>query len=114
MEEYEYEDSFKVRYVPEVRFSYQVDGEMYEGKRIAFGSDPTFPSRNKAVNFLEAYPLESVVNVFYNPEKPNEAVLSQKMRSMTAALIVGIVMLVLMVCFLCPLIFTAVNTFIPR
>lgn len=103
VDEYDDDDSSKVRYVPVVHYEYQVEGVYYEGKRIAFGSETTFTTRNKANQFLEGYPEEMEVDVFYNPEKPGEAVLIQKMRSMTAALIVGILMIVLMICFLCPI-----------
>jgi hypothetical protein len=103
------DDSFKVRYVPVVQYEYQVGEENFEGKRIAFGSDLTFVSRGKAQQFLEKYPQDQEVDVFYNPEKPKESVLAQKMRSMTAALIVGIVLIALMICFLCPVSFGAVD-----
>lgn len=105
VDEYEDEDSSKIRYIPVVRYEYHVGGENYESKRISFGSEPSFVIRKKALQFLEVYPEGQEVDVFYNPEKPKEAVLVQKIRSMTAALIVGIVLVVLMVCFLCPVSF---------
>ena len=105
VDEYDDEDSFKVRYVPVVRYEYQVGGELYEGKRISFGSEPTFVTRQKAQQFLEGFQIEQEIDVFYNPDKPKETVLVQKMRSMTAALIVGIVLIILMICFLCPVSF---------
>jgi hypothetical protein len=39
--------------------------------------------------------------VYYNPENPQEAILSQGMLKMAASLIVGIMLVGLMVCFLC-------------
>ncbi len=97
------EDLPRVTYIPEVHFEYQFGDTVYQGKRISFGSEPSFGSREKALNFLRQYPVGRVVAVFYNPEKPTEAVLSQGMRKMGASLIVGIIMVVLMVCFLCPI-----------
>ena len=110
VDEIDDDDNNRVRYVPAVHFEYQVDGNLYQGRRVSFGSEPDFPSRQKAEAFLEAYPVESVTTVFYNPENPQEAVLSQTMRKMAASLIVGIVLVVLMVCFLCPVVMGLVNT----
>ena len=110
IDEIDDDDNNRVRYIPEVHFEYQVDGNHYQGKRVSFGSEPDFPSRQKAETFLETYPVDSVTTVFYNPENPQEAVLSQGMRKMTASLIVGIVLVVLMVCFLCPVVMGLVNT----
>jgi hypothetical protein len=104
------DDSNQVRYIPEVHFEYQIDGNPYQGKRISFGSEPDFSSRQKAEAFLEAYPVESATTAYFNPENPQEAVLTQGVRKMTASLIVGIVMVVLMVCFLCPIVISLVNT----
>ena len=110
IDEIDDDDNSRVRYIPEVHFEYQVDGNLYQGKRLSLGSEPDFPSRQKAEAFLGAYPVESVTTVFYNPENPQEAVLSQGMRKMTASLIIGIVLVVLMVCFLCPVVMGLVNT----
>jgi len=107
---YQNDDDYRrVSYLPKVQFTYQVGGESFTGKRIAFGSDPDFNTRRKATNFLLQYPVGAEVAVFFNPENPSEAVLSQKMRSMTAGLIVGIVMLVIMVCALCPVLMAVVR-----
>jgi len=103
------DDSFRIEYIPEIRFEYQVNGETFTGKRIAFGSDPNFGSQRKAEEFLIPYPVDSTVKVFYNPEKPKEAVLTQTMRKMTAFLIVGIVLIVMMVCGLCLISFGLIN-----
>jgi hypothetical protein len=92
-----------------VHFEYQIGENLFQGKRISFGSEPDFPSRQKAEVFLEAYPIENATTVYYNPENPQEAVLTQGMRKMTASLIVGIVLVVLMVCFLCLVMMGLVN-----
>lgn len=98
------EDSTRIRFIPQVHFEYEVNGALFEGKRIIYGSEPNFGSREKAQDFLRAYTEGSFVKVFYNPENPVEAVLSQGMRKMGASLIVGIILIVLMVCLLCPIV----------
>lgn len=99
-------------YVPEVHFEYEVDGRFHQGKRVSFESEPSFPSRAKAEGFLEVYPPGSAVDVYYNPDQPDESVLSQNMRRTSASLIVGILLIVLMLCFLCPIFTVLINTYL--
>lgn len=107
---YDDEDSNRVAYLPKITYSYQVGGETFEGQKFAFGSEPSFPQKSKAEAFLAQYSTRPEFPVYYNPEKPGEAVLVQKMRSMTVGLIVGIILIVLMVCFLCPIGMAIINT----
>jgi hypothetical protein len=51
--------------------------------------------------FHPAYPVDSELTVSFNPENPQDAILSQGMLKMAASLIVGIMLVGLMVCFLC-------------
>ena len=111
VDEMDDEDSYRVSYIPEVHFEYHVEGLLFDGKRIAFGSEVSFGMRKKAEAFLTEYPVGSAVSVFYNPDNPKEAVLSQKMRSMTAGLVVGIVLIVAMVCLMCPIAIGLFDTF---
>ena len=104
------EDNLSYSFLPKINFEYQVGGQVYQAHRFSFGSEPSFSSRGKAEGFLSPYPLNAQVKVFYNPEKPSEAVLEQKMRSMTTGLIVGIILLVAMVCLLCPVLIGVINT----
>lgn len=60
--------------------------------------------------FHPAYPVDSEITVSFNPENPQEALFSHSLRKMTASLIVGIVLVVLMVCFLCPVVMGLVYT----
>ena len=107
---YDDEDSSRVAYLPKITYTYQVDGQTYEGHKFAFGSEPSFPQKAKAEAFLAEYASRSAIPVYYNPGKPDEAVLGQKMRSMKAGLIVGIILIVLMVCFMCPIVIGIINT----
>lgn len=87
-------DGTSISYNPEVYYEYQVDGTPFSGQRIAFGSEPSFGSKKKAEQFLAAYPVESSVTVFYNPEDPTEAVLSQTVSKMIGSIIAGILLIV--------------------
>jgi PDZ domain-containing secreted protein len=91
----------KVRYVPVVRYTYQVNEQVHEGRRITFGSDMEFPSRQKATEYLAEYPVGAEVSVYYNPEKPSEAVLQQVARKTAVGMVIGIVLLAVMLCLVC-------------
>lgn len=90
-----------LRYVPNVRYPYEVDGKLYEGKRITFGSGVEFASQGKAAEYLAEYPVEAEVSVFYNPDKPGEAVLRQVAQKTTVGLMIGIVLVVITICMVC-------------
>jgi hypothetical protein len=103
IDSYDDEDFSKLSYLPKMTYIYHVNGLDYQGHKFSFGSEPSFPQRSKAEAFLAQFTSKAEFTVYYNPEKPGEAVLTQKMRSMTAGLVVGIVLIVMMVCFLCPI-----------
>ena len=88
-------------YLPQVTYSYTVNGTVYESHRVAFGSTPSYNANKKAEEFLTPYLQGASVKVFYNPEKPGESVLNQTMRSMTAGLVVGIIFVVVTICLFC-------------
>lgn len=90
-----------LRYVPNVRYTYEVDGKLYQGKQITFGSGVEFGSRQKAAEYLAQYPVDAEVSVYYNPEKPAEAVLQQVATKTTVGLIIGIVLVVITICIGC-------------
>lgn len=110
MDYYDDEDSSKLSYLPKITYLYQVGGETIEGHRFAFGSEPSFPQRGKAEAFLAQFTSKTEFPVYYNPEKPGESVLNHQMRSMTVGLVVGIILIILMVCFLCPIGIGIINT----
>jgi hypothetical protein len=60
----------------EVRYEYSVDGIMIEGSRISFGK-PAFDYVT-ASNVKEQFAAGKQVPVWYNPQKPEEAVLAPK------------------------------------
>jgi hypothetical protein len=94
-------DDDQVKYFPTVRYTYQVGGQAYEGKLINFGSAREFNSHQKAAEYLAEFPIDTEVNVFYNPEKPGEAVLKQRAVNTTVGLVIGIVILAITLCLVC-------------
>lgn len=56
----------------EITYRYRVDGRDYTSDRIRFAVNPT---RDDARLYVERFPARSEVDVYYNPNKPSEAVL---------------------------------------
>ncbi len=63
------------RYMPWITYSYEVSGKPYEGDRIRFGGRITFSSERKALAFLERFPVQKHATVYYDPRRPNVAIL---------------------------------------
>ncbi|HQA29700.1 MAG TPA: DUF3592 domain-containing protein [Brevefilum fermentans] len=87
-------------YLPVIRYAYEVGGMIYDGKRVVFGGDIEFNTHQKAAEFLVAYPVDQEVSVYYNPEKPHEAVLQQAAHRTAVGLVIGIILLGISCCFL--------------
>jgi hypothetical protein len=60
---------------PVVQYSYQVGGQAYQGMKIAPGPDVGGTGAGKVV---ARYPAGAQIMVFYNPQKPSDAVLETK------------------------------------
>lgn len=90
-------------YTPIVHYSYQVGGQAFTSDKIAFGAVRNYGLENKAREVLAQYPLGSPVTVYYNPQNPAEAVLKTSASGGRVTLIVGIALLVISLCVVCPL-----------
>jgi len=64
-------------YTPEVRYEYQVGGQTYPGTRLAF-SVRAYSSAKQAMAAVQALQPGMTVPVFYDPGKPQDAVLERK------------------------------------
>jgi hypothetical protein len=61
-------------YVPRIVYSYEVGGHAYEGDEVGWSTSSN--KRSVAEKQVKRYPLQSQVQVFYNPDNPVEATLS--------------------------------------
>lgn len=77
-------------YEPIIHYQYNVMGSVMEGKRLGFGT--TRLKDDAAQKVTERYIPGSHVNVFYNPNKPQESVLEVAASSSKAFLIIGAIM----------------------
>lgn len=106
------DDVTRVNYYPAVHYEYQIGDQAYTGKRISFGGIVATSSRSKAEKELTRYPAGGDVPVYYNPDKPEEAVLEQKAGGATWALVVGVICLSIGGCISCFLLVGLVNRLI--
>jgi len=60
---------------PVVQYSYQVNGQQYNGAKLAPGPEVGGSGANKVI---AKYPAGAQVMVFYNPQNPSDAVLETK------------------------------------
>ncbi len=84
-------------YAPVVEYTYTVQGIAYRGKRIGFGTVIS-STRTEAASIIERYPVGTVVNVYYDPHNPAEAVLEQKVGSQTGFLVLICICILLGIC----------------
>jgi hypothetical protein len=93
-----------ISYYPHVEYTYTVAGQSYTSKQVAFGGVKGYNDRDRARADLAKYPPGARVQVFYNPQKPREAVLERVAGAgAKTAMIMGIILLVLSVLIACPL-----------
>lgn len=61
-------------YVPRIVYSYEADGHSFEGDDIGWSSSANRPS--VVEKDVKRYPLQTQVQVYYNPDDPAEATLA--------------------------------------
>ena len=66
-----------LEYVPNVVYLYRVGDKEYQGERINFSAVNTFNSKEETDNYLNSYGNKAV-EVFYNPNNPQDSTLSQE------------------------------------
>ena len=73
-------------YKPEIKYTYSVTGNAYEGSHIGFGV-PILGWQSSAERVVARYPTGATRTVYYNQQNPAQAVLERKMQNNTTALI---------------------------
>lgn len=77
-----------IAFVPEITYTYTVDGREYNGDTVIFG-EITYDYIT-AARICEKFAVESEPNVYYDPAKPEESVLLPKATEGLRSLIPGI------------------------
>lgn len=81
-------------YMPDVKYTYSVMGNAYQGHRIGFGASMS-GSESKARQVVALYSHDATCAVYYNPQNPAQAVLERKVQNNASALIVAIASLLI-------------------
>jgi Protein of unknown function (DUF3592) len=68
-----------VTWHPVITYTYELDGKAYRNSRYAILSQPSFSSQEKAEAFRMQYKSGDEVTVHYDPTKPANAYLDEKM-----------------------------------
>ena len=98
------EDGTSFSYTPHIEYEYQVSGQNYCSKQVAFGGFSGTGSQKPAEKVVYKYPLNDSVSVYYNPTNPHEAVLEQNVGSgARGALIGGIILIAVSLLTVLPL-----------
>lgn len=74
---------------PVVHYTYQVGGQAYQSSKIAPGMEVGGTGAGKVV---ERYPMGAQVMVFYDPQKPSDAVLERKAHAQWVLWLVLVIM----------------------
>lgn len=80
-----------------VRYTYSVAGKEYTGERVSFGVKNS--SEKLASETVAHYPVNTSVTVFYDPRKPQQAVLDQASSSGWLQIVIGIALFVVGIYF---------------
>ena len=83
---------YSASYAPKVQYRYVAEGVTIVGTRIAH-VESSYDSHRKAEAELALYPVDSPVVVYFNPQKPSEAVLVRKAPGAIFFLCVGMIIL---------------------
>lgn len=84
-------DDSPLKYVPELRYEYEADGQSYVSGRYSFGRIPSFGNRSEAESWLETnYPVDAEVAVHYDPDRPDRSVLEPGPRGALGIVVVGL------------------------
>ncbi len=103
-------------YYPQVNYEYTVTSQRYLGNRFNFGMETGYGWVGAAEKIVAKYPVGGMVEVYYNPDDPSQAVLertggtSSKILWIVAA---GILVILVAVLAFTGVIMGAVGQFIP-
>ena len=96
--------NISIHYYPHIEYNYFAGGQTHTGKQVSFGGIRGLNSAAQADPTLQKYPVNSNVMVYYNPQKPQEAVLEKAAgKGASTARTMGIILLVVSALIFIPL-----------
>jgi len=71
-----------ISYEPQVEYQYEVDGKLYKSKRLYFGSSiGSYFKKRKSQKYVNKFPVNSKVTVYYNELNIKQSVLETGIHS---------------------------------
>lgn len=89
-ETHNFDGGNSIAYNAHIRYAYSVMAQEYTGDRIAFGVKAI--SKAGANNIAAKYPLNAQVTVYYDPKKPQDAVLETRTKTTWLQILIGAVL----------------------
>jgi len=83
------QDNTVTMYHAQVRYEFEVDGLRYEGQRIQFGGPAGTGVIAKAQAIAARYPVDSAVDVYYDPVNPSMCTLDRTFSYVGVGLMMG-------------------------
>lgn len=87
-------------YYPKVTYEYTVNGQRYQNSRISFGLEVGLGNYNAVLRKVATYPINSTVQIYYDPNDPSQTVLEKNSPSSKIFLFVGALIAVILICTL--------------
>jgi hypothetical protein len=84
----------RTSYAPIVQYTYQVNGQAFQGARIALGGSMSY-DYNTAQSIANRYQPGQPTTVHYDPANPAEAVLEPKASGSAVLIVVGVIFLLI-------------------
>ena len=82
-------------FLPEISYSYKVDGLENTSKRLSFAGIKSYSKRENAEKAASLYPVGAQLPVFYDPKNPKEAVLDRTAKRSNMLITFGILFIIL-------------------
>jgi Protein of unknown function (DUF3592) len=87
-------------YYPNVTYEYTINGQRYQSSQISFGSQVGLGNYNAVLKKVVGYPINSMVQVYYNPDNPAQAVLEKSAPASKIFLFVAVLIVAILACTL--------------
>ena len=80
-------------FVPLIEYEYSINGNIYRNNQVSFGLT-AYGKKPYSQKIINKFPINNTINVFYNPNKHNLAILLPGLRFHQLALLIIIVFII--------------------
>jgi hypothetical protein len=90
------EGGYSTSHYPQVIYEYTVNGQKYMGSKINFGMEVGYGWAGMAERIIAKYPVGGMVQVYYDPGDPIQAVLERSSGS-SSKILIGVAVVILVI-----------------